>query len=338
MHLPCPVSKKLLVGTGLDSSGHHLSSFEMVNLCDQDLNNSRVDPIPEFVCDIPPEYPGMVSGAVSGMDDIPIICGGIYGDDDCFTLNSNGWIRIPRLPKPLWRAGSVSLNGGIQFRKRNFRFALWVTGGQSHSGLSDTTFLLTNQGSGFKWEQGPDLPDGFLHSHCVVELNGEETMVVGGSSEYAQFSSKTWIFNWGLEKWRHGPPLMQGRSGHVCGRVFRHNSELDSEIVVVSGRKGEHVSDALRTSEFLDLKQYRWNEGPKVPVPVLAASMVEIDRNILLIGGITPNDGPSSDIFELGIGFVEWKHRKEHLLIPRAGHISVIVPENFGNCTNYLLH
>ena len=72
-----------------------------------------------------------------------------------------------------------------------------------------------------------DLPVG-VDNHCMVLINTSTAMLIGGSTEDAYFSGKTYFYNFADDIWTEGPNLIKGRLAHSCAMVKK---DKDSDEV-----------------------------------------------------------------------------------------------------------
>ena len=133
---------------------------------------------------------------------------------------------------------------------------LWVIGG-SADGLTalDTTEFIDMKNGG-KISYGPPLPEG-LAGHCVVELNKNEVMIIGGQNNDnrpglkeigIESERKTRIYNNITRDWRDGPNLNSKRRGSACA-MFRSSLHENRMVVLVAGGSAGDTTD---TVEILD--------------------------------------------------------------------------------------
>ena len=75
--------------------------------------------------------------------------------------------------------------------------------------------LLTSEG----WKMfEPDLPIG-VERHCMVLVNNSHIMLIGGKTEEAKYSGKTYFLNLEGGTWEDGPVLNIPRNSHACGML-----------------------------------------------------------------------------------------------------------------------
>ena len=101
--------------------------------------------------------------------------------------------------------------------------------------------------------EGPQLPT-IKYGHAIVSVNSTVSILTGGYDLYATNDSDqtTWYFNHATQKFKPGPNLLEGRSGHSSGTITDH--ETKEKIVLVSGgynKEGSWNSQYLKSTEIL---------------------------------------------------------------------------------------
>ena len=81
------------------------------------------------------------------------------------------------------------------------------------------------------WDQGPFLPEPLI-GPCLVNINEQETAVIGGSAG-GQAKTSIHVYNWHSKLWRMGPGLNLARSAHACVKI--KNPVGDRWTVIISG-------------------------------------------------------------------------------------------------------
>ena len=204
-----------------------------------------------------------------------LICGGYINEtiitDTCFSV-------VEDLPEPRIKllfprafAASVALHNNS---------VLWVTGGIVLNGRAHQSTELLNISLG-QSTPGPLLPMP-LHSHCTVQINEFQVLLIGGMNEEMKAQNSTFLYDFHLNEWTQGPDLITARYGHVCGLVYDRKNE---PILVVAG--GLNPLAKVSTSlELLKLKSAKeWIEGPGLPGHLIGASMQTIgDQGVIVHG------------------------------------------------------
>ena len=206
---------KVLVGTGLPSSGNRSDKFEII-----DLENTMTN------CKSVPNYPLAISSAAAGLglNEKPIVCGGYDGTNrrsECNILETT-WVRLPSLSQSLYHA-KLSPS---PFANKNHQLIL--SGGYTGSESVSTVQVLSQE----KWESLPSLPK-TLYGHCMLLINSNSLMAVGGSNE--TYLDNTYILDSlnPVLKWVAGPALKEARVYHACGRI-RLNTAFSLKLLLIS--------------------------------------------------------------------------------------------------------
>ena len=192
---------KVLVGTGLTSSGNRSDKFEIV-----DLENTMT------YCKSVPNYPLAINSPAAGLgsNEKPTICGGFDGKNrrsECYILEIS-WQQLPSLNQP------VNLAEFSPSPFANKHHQLILSGGYTGSESFATVQVLSQE----KWESLPSLPKR-LNGHCMLLMNSTTLMTVGGYSD--TFLENTYILDSlnPIQKWVTGPSLKEARYIHACGRI-----------------------------------------------------------------------------------------------------------------------
>ena len=192
-------------------------------------------------------FPSSIGFATGGkVDKTPVLCGGyitsevdgvhvhsITPSSKCYyhDRNLDSWILIGNMNTARAAAGSIVIDS-----------KLWVIGGSADglTGLDTTEFIDMKNGG--KITYGPPLPEGGA-GHCVVALNKNEVMTIGGHK--SPLLRKTKIYNNITGDWRDGPNLKSDRHDSACA-LFRSSLHENRMVVLVAG------GDATVTAEILD--------------------------------------------------------------------------------------
>ena len=182
-------------------------------------------------------------GAGVLLENTPVICGGIkgYQSDQCrfYDKASNTWELLAYMVTPR-----------VYFGAAIFKGALWVTGGKKSNIGTETTEIIAPDGT---VTAGPTLPTR-RYAHCMVVLNNNEFMMVGGNCGPAR-NSRTYNATSGT--FTDGPSTLHDRYYAPCS-IFQSKFHNDRQVVLVAG--GE---DDPGTAELLDFSQEnaQWVEG-----------------------------------------------------------------------------
>ena len=127
-----------------------------------------------------------------------------------------------------------------------------------------------------------------------------------------------------------GPPLIYARQIHSCAMIRRDAKNPSLSVITVGGENG----GILTPVEILDEGSNKWRLGPYLPVPTMAAGLVEDPRGgVILIGG---HNGPSMTnlIYRLQHGASHWELLTQKLKIGNHYHVAFFIPDSLAsNCT-----
>merc|ERR1719400_466737 len=120
---------------------------------------------------------------------------------------------------------------------------MWITGGYTGSTTTSSTEYLFGNGT---IKAGPNLPVP-LNYHCVVRLDNDTAMVIGGISALPK--TTTFYFDIASEAFSHGPDLLNQRYLHSCA-VYQSARHENRPVVAVTGGSGP--TSTTRIVEILD--------------------------------------------------------------------------------------
>jgi len=259
----------------------------------------------------------------------PMICGGIDGQNiisACYILNQNTWTSVQSISVPRYAASMTKYPSA----KSTSVSDLIVIGGEN----SGPGFLSTLEVYGTtEWVSiNAQFPEGIMWG-CAITVNETTILMTGGRTDsQANVTSETFWFESTTEKWSPGPQLNIPRRCHGCGMIQDPNEGVF--LIVASGYNG---SAYLDSTEILEPGSNEWKQGPKLPIPIDEARMVE-DSNknrVLLIGGKDSN-GPLDKIFQLSSPLTitsQWEELPQKLQIGRkCGSVAFVIPDHFTDC------
>ena len=153
-----------------------------------------------------------VWGAVGGLllGHTPILCGGLNAtdkddpipSDKCVHLVMPSTMTLPNLQTARVFAASAVLANET---------TLWVTRGytsdQENKPLDSTELIDIERGTN---DEGPTLPMPLLF-HCLVQLNNDQVLLVGGMNDQKEAEDDTYLFDYPSRTWKGGPPLKHAR-------------------------------------------------------------------------------------------------------------------------------
>ena len=217
-------------------------------------------------------FPGNKIGTFGGLvEDLIIVCGGMKELDnrrgyelwntvsnECYILNAsaNAWQLFHVLNTPRTSATSISVND-----------KLWITGGdppgyENAPGpmfLPNTEFVDPKHPNVFM--EGPDIPYTYIAHHCLVLLNSNEVMLVGGHVDgHWNLPVETFIYDFSLQEWLDGPKIATGRFSFGCAR-FSDKDKMNWTII--SGGIDQNFK-GLKSTEMLADSSSEWIPGKKV--------------------------------------------------------------------------
>ena len=202
-------------------------------------------------CELLPDLPRETSSAVGFLvDDTPMVCGGAYNGDKCFSLEITdqgnlNWIETFSFKKTRFGSSAAKLGNSV-----------FVTGGYvpTNQARNSSEILDPNLG----WQLGPELPIK-LSDHCVTAINETHIILTGGfNSDVFDDLSNTYFFDWPNQRWIRGPSLRLSRNNHMCAYHSKSNS-----VVVAGGYvRIKDELDALRSKSVevlnLDSSNPKW--------------------------------------------------------------------------------
>ena len=208
-----------------------------------DLDNTEIVDVHGDCSTTLPNYPKRFRGTTGQyIQDEIIICGGGYYDE-CYSLKkgASSFENITLMKEARDYAKSIAVT----------QSQIWVTGGRGNRGkrLSSTEYIpksLTNE---------PSLPEP-VRSHALVSINETTSMLIGGSTNNDDISSKTHYFNHQNQSWKDGPRLINGRREHSAGVIIDHITQAQ-HIAVVGG----YINGGSDSVEILFNGETQWNKG-----------------------------------------------------------------------------
>ena len=221
---------------------------------------------------------GYMAGVV---DNKYIIAGGSYwaGNQkhwtdqvDIFDPRSNTWTKAAPLPEPRSDAAVVSFDN-----------TLYLFGGGANGSIRRDALAFRNG----KWTTLPrgELPEPRLYS--VATVCRGKAYISGGLSkpnDYTTISNALWV--WDLRSQQHGWKKLDPMPGP--GLITHAIAEVNGKIYVLGGAKtgGADVVNVKTAFEF-NPETEKWTQLPDLPVERRCWWGVEIDGNVLLVGGYT---------------------------------------------------
>ena len=251
---------KLLVANGYTNLGVS-SSIEVIDLSS---TNTR--------CKNLANYPHTDFTSFGFLDPTgkPLICGGLFYTNQCFSYEKDAWSNDSSLNFP--RAFSSLAMSEWQNGLRQ----VLVTG-SSLPKVFNAEKLTANG-----WETMPTPLPFFFSKHCSVFLNNTTAMIIGGMAN-GSLSSKVVFLNVNTEEWYMGPNMHLGRIHAACGRIVKDGKLVP--IVVGGENTGYSLNNVV---EIYDESTDTWQYGPSFPSVISRSALVE-DPNggVLIVAGQT---------------------------------------------------
>jgi len=176
----------------------------------------------------------------------PTVCGGTCpsqncgssragAQDDChyYNVTANEWYLLSKMSTKRYYHAILMITPDI----------MWITGGYTGSARTSSTEYMYGNGT---IRAGANLPVP-LERHCVVRLDNDTAMVIGGVSALPY--TTTFYFDIASETFSHGPELLNQRYYHTCA-VFQSALHENRPVVAVTG--GSASSSYTRVVEILD--------------------------------------------------------------------------------------
>ena len=280
-------------------------------------------------CQLPPLLYGSIGHItfLLPMDNLILTCGGEIGFFQGFSRSCFAYDKI----KGNWTLHSSFATKRIHAISVTMENSVYVLGGTS----SNKTSEMLESGSK-TWIEGPEIPDGIVHS-CGVRFNQNEFMLIGGFNEQSLASRRILIYNTETNIWRNfSKELEIGRSKHAC-------IISDNNLLVIGG--SDIDGNTLKDTEIIslnsevnvkhaDLNVARKNFG----VTELSMSTEE-GLKILVFGGQTGN-GLISSVEEWSALEKKWKLSDLTLSDPRAdfGYAPIPLSVLCGKKLNFTIH
>jgi len=222
----------------------------------------------------------------------------------------------------------------------------FIAGGRNVGG--NTVLLDTETFDGTVWNSQltENLPT-TVYLNCIVKINSSSLISVSGSvkSNFQEYTKNTYLYNSHSNKWTSGPALKIQRNKLSCGLLVWNNPKSNKleKVVVAVGGYGDDLVD-LSSVELLYLNEDdtirgEWVTGPEVPKAGYAATMVEYNNSVILIGGVGDDgvDGllDGHHLYQLSSPNGPWIEMRQTLRKERDNFVSFLVPDELVNCHEY---
>lgn len=336
------VNTKLLViggwsldgfGTGGWSLHKYANKVALINLEKSSTCDIRLAPFAGHIGEKVTKFENLPAVIVSAqgqvVDNIPILCGGLafnrtsgsYASNRCYRmLNQTHWGNI----------ASMEI-GRMNFGMAVIQNKILVSGGSLEE---DWTFVdasntntveLLHDIDSSKWITKANMPRR-LAGNCLMALNNEEVMSIGGWNEHFDKLNETWIYNMKNDSWRAGESMSSPRSKHGCSKITDTSGK---KYIIVAGGITPNPDGSNRSLsvEIYDSTSNDWKEIDELPKPIRAGQLVEDGKGGVLIVG-----EDLSSILYLSTKDGIWKKTWKTIDNPRMGHLAMMIPDSFVNC------
>jgi hypothetical protein len=201
------------------------------------------------------DFPVSNVGAVgANLDGTPIVCGGRSSStfyQACYKLTNGGWQEFASMNEKRENAA------GIMFKNK-----FHVFGGYDGS-IKKTSEIISIDGG---VEYGPELPEA-VELHAITSINSTVSLLSGGWTYAASYSTLTWFFNHETQAFSSGPSLLEGRESHGSATIV--DKVTKAKIPMVTGGYGN--AGRLDSTELLI--NGMWQSGtiqcPKIATPIM---------------------------------------------------------------------
>jgi N-acetylneuraminic acid mutarotase len=325
------------------------------------LNRNEVCRLASPILDYHQQLPiGLVSITGGLLNGFPIICGitanstapdSLFSDPTClcykFNTKNNGWQPVTSMAFSRLFASSVVMDYGL-YVIGGISQVIWILDTYVKDILYDRNIQLLTSENENKWKNKRF--EGVVFGACAVRLNSTTGMLIGGGvSEKLGFfpTRQTWYFNSITDEWRQGPSLLQPRMASACGMMSPSNQ---LKIVVAGGqissdnfvRQAINLDHNVTSSvEILDISKEDiiWVSGPKLPIALHSADMVQREDGVYLIGGMSKNITFDSIYYLSNYSKKtpkQWILLNKTLKISRAMHKSILLPDDMVKCNGHM--
>ena len=130
------------------------------------------------------------------------------------------------------------------------------------------------------------------------------------------------------DSWKEAPPLLDGRNYHSSCAILSQDGTIQT-IIAIGGDTTEEMFST--STEIFQIRENKWIRGPDLPVGVRSAACVavlpkiNINYSCLVIGGYSPEEMFSSNIYALDNNLTEW-FLIGKLKTGRRNHIALSLP------------
>ena len=207
---------------------------------------------------------------------------------EVFDFVSSKWSRIADLPQPRAAAG----NNGCVVRENKIIIVGGVTTNQIPMDQVNCYNIMSN-----KWEPFPQLPIGVVGPY--ISLVDDMLYCIGGTDK--KDCNQSVVFDFALNMWKPLPP--KPHPCYSCGGYL-----YDRKLIIVGGRNGAHP---VKEVEAFDLDTQQWEELSPMSSVRVFYSVVGLQDEIYVIGGLVPTVGITKIVEKYDIESDIWCRGKD---------------------------
>lgn len=250
-------------------------------------------------CQIP-HMPVPTRGHTAVSTPLPIVCGGVADGytDRCYHYHpSTGWSTHSTLNYPRYGPNGVDTQDGV-----------FILGGYPSSVKNKIEFLA--HGSTTWRTLSEDIPGAGVYRSCVVALNSQSILVIGGSYDKNQVMQ----FNTTTRSWFTWPNLPISVYEHAC-------LNIGDKIIIAGGRTSEYIASTL----ILDTTTRQTTYGGDMSTSRTWYQLGRMGGKVVAIGGY---DGSKrlETIEELDESNFTWSVSAHRLNIGRSHFALLSIP------------
>lgn len=188
--------------------------------------------------------------------------------------------------------------------------------------------MLTKNG----WQSTSKNIPKYLFGHCMLLDDLGTVWVIGGcNDDTCYYADDVFYFDSTNMNWLNSQTLLNKRSHHTCSMILKNTQSQILTKIVVGG--SNELGSTLDSVEIFDDQSNSWIYGPKLPMPITNAAMVNDAKfGIILIGG-TSQSTIHETFYYLGDSSSQWVMMPIKLKIARLNPTAFLIPDNITNCT-----
>jgi hypothetical protein len=170
--------------------------------------------------------PAATYGSFGGLinNKIPLICGGLSSETNCFQYQSGSWQKTFSLNAN--RLYSTA-RAGSPYPNSNYLFT--VIGPNNIEVLTPSSWQTTEY----------SLPQSFF-APCMIPYGSSSVLLIAGTINGREvYSRETYIYNALNKTWTTGPLLTNGRRSMGCGTIRASPASTQAVFIVAGGSNAE---------------------------------------------------------------------------------------------------